>query len=164
MVVDTPFPALWLSPDAQRWALIIEASHSRAFGSPLVARHPVASDAKRSHCQELFACPSPVLAHDGGSDPALIYANAAALRLWRRRWSQMVGMPSRLTAPEQERQERAQALGSAQKMNAFQGYRGIRIDSEGRRFVINNARIWTLWDEKGECCGQAASFSNWWWI
>lgn len=105
-----------------------------------------------------------MLAHNTRQDPTLIYANAAALKLWCRRWSQMVGMPSRLTAPEQERRERAQALGSAQQQDAVRGYQGIRVDSQGRQFVINNARIWTVWDEQGERCGQAASFSNWWWI
>ena len=162
MVVDLHAP--WLSPENLRWATIIQISHQRAFGRDLLPGHQSDQESIRSSSQHLFSAAGPVLAHDGGSDPALIYANAAALRLWRRRWRQMVGMPSRLTAPEQERQERAQALGSAQKMDAFHGYRGIRIDSEGRRFVINNARIWTLWDEQGECCGQAASFSNWWWI
>ena len=155
--------AAWLSPASQRWSTIIDASHQRAFGRGLLPV-PAAADLSRTRAQCLFASQDPVLAHDGSSDPALVYANGAALRLWRRRWSQMVGMPSRFTAPEQERQERAQALGSAQKTDAFQGYRGIRIDSEGRRFVIDNARIWTLWDEQGERCGQAASFSNWWWI
>ena len=160
-MVDLHAP--WLSPESLRWAAIVQISHQRAFGRGLLPGH-IATDQSRTGAQQLFSATGPVLAHDGSSDPALIYANAAALRLWRRRWDAMVGMPSQLTAPEQERQERAQALGSAQKMDAFQGYRGIRIDSEGRRFVINNARIWTLWDKQGERCGQAASFSNWWWI
>ena len=105
-----------------------------------------------------------MLAHNDSSDPALVYANAAALKLWQRRWAQMVGMPSRLTAPEQERRERAQALGNARQQDAYQGYSGIRIDSQGHRFVINNARIWTLWDLNGQRCGQAATFASWHWL
>lgn len=155
--------AAWLSPEHQRWALIIESSHQRAFGRGLL-QGDFAPDQTRTRAQSLFSKREPVLAHNGNQDPSLIYANAAALLLWRRDWNAMVGMPSRFTAPEQERQERAQALGSAEKMDAFQGYRGIRIDSEGRRFVIDNARIWTLWDAQGERCGQAASFASWWWI
>jgi len=27
--------------------------------------------------------------------------------------------------------------------------------------MISNARIWTLWDETGGHCGQAAAFSSW---
>ncbi len=155
--------AAWLSPKHQRWALIIESSHQRAFGRGLLPGD-FTPDQTRTRAQSLFSKSEPVLAHNGNQDPTLIYANAAALLLWRRDWKTMVGMPSRFTAPEQERQERAQALGSAEKMDAFQGYRGIRIDSEGRRFVIDNARIWTLWDAQGERCGQAASFARWWWI
>ena len=155
--------AAWLSLENQRWAQTIERSHQRAFGRGLLPGHACA-DQIRTRAQSLFSASDPVLAHNGSEDPTLVYANAAALLLWRRDWNAMVGMPSRLTAPQQERAERAQALVSAQTMDAFQGYRGIRIDSEGRRFVIDNARIWTLWDARGERCGQAASFARWWWI
>ena len=162
MVVEANAP--WLSPAACRWAAIIQASHRRAFGRTLLASQSPESIGATSAAQELFATSSPVLAHNGSSDPTLVYANAAALRLWDRPWAEMVGMPSRLTAAEQERKERANALQSAQQCDAYKGYQGIRIDRQGRQFVINNARIWTLWDEQGSRCGQAASFSSWWWI
>ena len=35
---------------------------------------------------------------------------------------------------------------------------------KGRQFMINNAKIWTLWDADKRVCGQAASFSEWHWI
>ena len=105
-----------------------------------------------------------VLAHDSSNDPRLIYANATALRLWQRPWPEMIGMPSRYTAEEGARRERASALEQAQRQDAFEGYQGIRISGNGRRFMINNARIWTLWDEENRSCGQAAAFSNWHWI
>jgi len=44
------------------------------------------------------------------------------------------------------------------------GYRGIRINRHGRRFQINNARLWTLVGPTGESLGQAACFSSWWWL
>jgi hypothetical protein len=94
----------------------------------------------------------------------LIYVNAAALRLWRRRWEEMVGMPSRLTAEPSERQAREDALASARRREAMGGYGGIRVDRDGRRFRIEGARLWTLRDGQGRDCGQAASFSNWWWL
>ena len=71
-----------------------------------------------------------VLAHDGSADPRLIYANRAALLLWRRPWSAMVGLPSRLTAEPAERQSRALALERARRCVALEGYAGIRIDSD----------------------------------
>jgi hypothetical protein len=30
--------------------------------------------------------------------------------------------------------------------------------------MIHNARIWPLWNGNNEVCGQAAAFSNWWWL
>jgi hypothetical protein len=115
-------------------------------------------------CQELFACGFPVLAHDGSPEPTLTYANAAALRLWDAPWNDLVGLPSRLTAPTTEQAERSLALSKAKSQDAIEGYSGIRISRKGQRFMIQNARIWTLWDEQQQACGQAASFSNWWWI
>jgi hypothetical protein len=75
-----------------------------------------------------------------------------------------VGLPSRLTAEAQERPGRARMLASAREQHAIRGYSGIRIDSRGRRFQIRNARLWTLWDSSGNPCGQAAAFSDWWWL
>jgi hypothetical protein len=112
--------------------------------------------------QELFAADRVVLAHDGARDPRLIYANAAALRLWARTWEEMIGLPSRLTAEPSERQTRAEALALARRRHALSGYRGVRVDSAGRRFWIEGARLWTLRDGQGETRGQAASFSSWW--
>ena len=105
-----------------------------------------------------------MLAHGNSADPVLVYANAAALQLWGRPWADMVGMPSRLTAPDEVRSERRQALQVAQRQEAIRRYGGVRIDRAGRRFMIRNARIWTLWDEEQRSCGQAACFSDWWWL
>jgi hypothetical protein len=114
--------------------------------------------------QELFVAATVVLAHDGGADPRLIYANRAALLLWRRPWSGMVGLPSRLTAEPAERHSRALALEQAHRRQALTGYAGVRIDSGGRRFRIEKARLWTLRDGGGQPCGQAAAFATWWWL
>ena len=156
----------WLSNASVRVALTILACHQNCFGRPLL----FGSDAwpARQAAQELFAAPTVVLAHDGAADPRLIYANRAALLLWRRTWVTMVGLPSRLTAEPVARQERSAALEQARLRNALQGYAGIRIDSGGRRFRIENARLWTLRDGLrdglGSPCGQAAVFGRWWWL
>ena len=156
--------APWLTADRQRLAAWIVASHARGFGQPLLPRVDPAHLA-----QELFQLDTAVLAHDG-ADPAgdpgprLIYANAAALRLWSRSWADQIGLPSRLTAEPQERAGRAQMLHTALEHHAICGYSGIRIDSKGRRFQLRNARLWTLRDAAGQPCGQAAAFSDWWWL
>jgi hypothetical protein len=50
------------------------------------------------------------------------------------------------------------------RREAISNYSGIRIDSQGRRFRIEGARLWTLRNEAGEACGQAACFESWWWL
>lgn len=174
---EPPAEAPWLTPAVQARAALLLESHLEAFGHPLLAlaagpsQLAAAGDA-RHQAQELFAAPLVVLAHDDGlaggstaaADPRLIYANAAALRLWRRPWAVMVGLPSRLTAEPAERQGREQLLALARRRQAISGYRGVRIDGRGRRFVIDGARLWTLRDAGGREHGQAAAFSHWWWL
>ena len=152
----------WLKADQQALVAKLLQSHQWAFQRPLIAS--ARQQPLRLSCQELFACGFPVLAHDGGPEPKLTYANAAALGLWDAPWDDLVGLPSRLTAPTAEQAERSLALNKAKSEDAIEGYSGIRISRKGRRFMIQNARIWTLWDEQQQAYGQAASFSNWWWM
>ncbi len=155
----------WLNEKVQALVSQILSSHQRAFKQPLltdVTTEQTAGSLQVS--QRLFEAGFPVLAHDGGADPLLSYATAAALQLWERPWQEMIGMPSRLTAAAGERQARAEALSSALQLDAFEGYRGVRINSQGRKFEIKNARIWTIWDHQNNACGQAASFTEWSWL
>jgi hypothetical protein len=76
----------------------------------------------------------------------------------------MIGLPSKLTAAPNERAGRLQALQTAQEQQAVSQYSGIRIDSQGRRFAIEGARIWSLHDAKDTPCGQAAAFGRWSWL
>ena len=172
--------APWLTPEALETVVTICASHQRAFGRPLIAAAApygtlalTMAPETRLLAQELFATSTVVLAHDGADPsgdpgPRLVYANRSALQLWRCPWSALVGMPSRLTAAPKERASRALALGNVQRQHAISDYSGIRIDSQGRRFLIRGARVWTLWrqqgDENPEPCGQAAAFSDWHWL
>ena len=153
----------WLAPERLALAGVILTSHQRAFMHPLLAGCGSERSA-RQVAQELFGATATVLAHDGGSDPRLIYANRTALRLWRRDWQTLLGMPSRLTAPPDQRHSRAAALAQARNQEAISDYSGIRIDSEGRLFQIQGARVWSLRDPDGQPCGQAASFESWWWL
>jgi hypothetical protein len=168
VVSDQAAAAPWLSEAAIVTANRILRSHALAFGTPLIA--PLPADATPEQwAQALFAAERVVLAHDG-ADPAgdpgprLIYANREALKLWRRSWADLVGMPSRLTAEPGARQERAQALLRVQSQQAIANYGGIRIDSQGRRFRIDRAKVFSLRNEAGEPCGQAACFARWYWI
>jgi len=161
-------PAPWLTGDGQSLAGQLISSYRASFGQPLITGLP--GDASGEQwAQALFAAPIVVLAHDGspldrGDGPRLIYANRAALTLWGRSWAEMVGMPSQLTAEPAERSSRQNALSAAQKQTVSSGYSGVRINRHGRRFQINNARLWTLAGPTGESLGQAAWFSSWWWL
>ncbi|CAK6702083.1 MEKHLA domain-containing protein [Synechococcus sp. CBW1107] len=163
-VLGSALEPAWLAESVLERVAWILASHQAAFGRPLI---PAAAN-RRLAAQELFVAPVVVLAHDDpGEDPIgprLIYANAAALRLWRRPWATMVGLPSRLTAEPVARAERARALRQAWRDEAIAHYSGVRIDSHGRRFQIRGARLWTLRDAAGQRRGQAACFSDWYWL
>ena len=155
--------APWLGPDAQALINRLLISYQRAFAQPLLVCEQ-GIHFHRTAAQEVFANSIAVLAHDHSADPLLTYANGTALRLWGRSWQTMVGMPSRLTAEESARHERASALQLAHQRAGCRGYCGIRVNQEGRRFMIHNARIWPLLDQNNDLCGQAAAFSSWWWL
>ena len=148
----------WQTQESQCLISRLMLSHQRAFKRPLLDLDCA------DPATDLFSSEMAVLAHDNSRDPRLIYANAIALRLWERSWQEMIGMPSRYTAEEAAREQRASALQRAQNQDAFEGYSGVRVSRTGQRFMINNARIWTLWDDKGHNCGQAAAFSSWPWL
>ncbi len=152
----------WLCATSQRWVGLLLRSHQQAFGRPLWAGLETGPDPRQA-AQELFAASAVVLAHDGAADPHFVYANRAALILWRRTWSEMVGLPSRLSAAPGDRPERATALQRA-RQGAIANYAGERIDSRGRRFRLEGARLWTVHDDNGTACGQAATFGHWWWL
>ena len=166
-MIAPPTEALWLAAPVLERLEALERGHQLAFGHGLLAGDP--GRPARLRAQELFAAAEVVLAHDGADPsldpgPRLVYANRAALRLWRRTWAEMVGMPSRLTAEPQQRPARSQALSQALRSGGIRNYSGIRIDSQGRRFQIRGARIWSLIDATGQRCGQAAAFEDWCWL
>ena len=152
----------WLSAASQAWVTQLLRSHQEAFGGPLWAGAGPGRDPRQA-AQELFAAATVVLAHDGSADPRFVYANRAALSLWRRSWGEMVGMPSRLSAASAERGERNIALARA-RQQGIRSYAGVRVDSRGQRFRVEGARLWTMHDAQGAAIAQAAAFNQWWWL
>lgn len=148
----------WLSPAMLGLTTLVLESHGRLYGRPLVQAR-----GSRLAAQELFVLDRVVLCHDGGSDPVFTYANRAALTLFERSWSAMVGLPSRFSARQRDRLQRQQALDLARHRQAISGYGGERVASSGRRFQIRGARLWSLIDAERRYHGQAACFSDWWW-
>lgn len=127
------------------WPQWITQSYVREVGQPLCAP------------EQLYDLLAVVLCHDAGDDPLFVYANAAAQRVWERSWEDFIGWPSRLTAPEHLRAQRAQALASGA---VVRGYSGVRVASSGRLFRIVDATVWPVSDEHGNLVGQAATFAT----
>lgn len=111
--------------------------------------------------QQLFHWSQPVLSHGCEADPILNYGNHAALTLWELPWTELVQLPSRLTAEPIAQEERARLLAEAARQGYANNYSGVRISRSGRRFRIENAWIWTVLDERGTPVGQAATFDQW---
>jgi hypothetical protein len=96
-----------------------------------------------------------VVSHDTQADPHLNYGNQQALDLWELSWAQLTSTPSRLTAEPMNRDERARMLAVAEKQGYYSGYRGIRISSTGKRFLVEDATVWNVVDGQGIRVGQA---------
>lgn len=113
-------------------------------------------------CAEaLFHAPFVVLSHGIQEDPILNYGNQAALNLWEMTWEKFTSMPSRLTAEPINREERARFLAQVSGHGYTDTYRGVRISSSGRRFLIEQATVWNILDANGQYIGQAATFNHW---
>ncbi len=132
-------------------AHLLMGNFAHFLGQPLLH----SADAKA-----LYHAPFPVLSHSLADDPILTYGNLAAQTLWETDWGTLTKMPSRLTAEPDERTARAAMLASIDRNGFIDDYHGIRVSSTGRRFRITNAIIWTLLDDRGHKCGQAATFKD----
>ncbi len=147
----------WREPSIVEWSQRLLESYQQWIGQDLIDR---AGD-RMAQAHRLFEAPFVVASHGMESDPILNYGNHAALDLWELSWDQFITTPSRLTAEPDNRAERERMLAHAKARGYFDGYRGIRVSSTGRRFEIHHAVIWTVVDPAGQPLGQAATFSHW---
>ncbi len=147
----------WDKPYVVEWSQRLLESYRQWIGQDLIDR----SGDRQSESHRLFEAPFVVVSHGGESDPVLNYGNHAALELWELSWEQFIATRSRLTAEPDDRAERERMLAQAKACGYFDGYRGIRVSSTGRRFLIERALIWTVVDPVGQPIGQAATFSRW---
>ena len=151
----------WESKQSLRVVHLLLTSYQNSYGKKLLDSSKSLYSVKNAGAI-LFNIKNPVMAHDNAKDPCLNYANDAALKLWNMGWNEMIGMPSRLTTPKKEQEQRNKALSQATKTQAIKNYQGIRVNSKGELFIIKNARIWTILDEQGNIFGQGATFNCWW--
>ena len=151
------FDAHWRHHDWIAHTQIMLNSYRRFVGRELIERTGNAQEEARI----VFEAPFVVVSHGTQDDPILNYGNRTALTLWEMDIPTLTATPSRLTAEAMHRDERAQLMTRAARDGFVDDYRGIRISSSGRRFLIEQAIIWNLVDPEGHRVGQAATFSNW---
>jgi hypothetical protein len=147
----------WNEPRIVEWSRLLLDSYRHWIGKDLIERIP---DAKQQ-ARMLFETSIVVVSHGGEADPILNYGNQTALDLWELSWDQFIKTPSRLTTEPDDRAERGRMLERAKINGYFDGYRGVRISSSGRRFLVEQALIWNVIDPTGSSMGQAATFSRW---
>ena len=99
-----------------------------------------------------------LLAHSAEQDPRFTYANQTALRLFEYSPEELLGLPSRLSAEPDRREERERLIRDVKAQGYASGYRGLRVAKSGRRFWIEDVTMWNLLDAQGAPCGQAAMY------
>jgi MEKHLA domain len=147
----------WAQVPVIRWSQLLLDSFCHWTGKELMARD--GTDLKQA--QRLFMLNNVVVSHGVEADPILNYGNQAALDLWEMTWEQLTRTPSRHTAEPVNQEERANLLRRVEAQGYFDRYRGVRISSTGKRFLVENALVWNVLNEQGQRIGQAATFSRW---
>lgn len=145
----------WTDDELRTRAGWILRSYRRWAGEDLIDG---ASDDEDAQARALFDAPVAVLAHDRRDDPLCIYANAAALAAFELPIEDAPAFPTRRTAEPDARAERSVALAGVDDAGLVRGYSGVRVSTSGRRFRLNDGRIWTVLDDDGRRIGQAAAF------
>jgi hypothetical protein len=151
---------IWTRPAIVEWSQQLLNSFHHWIERDLIER--TGDPEYQAHA--LFQSPFVVVSHGIEEDPLLNYGNHVALELWEMTWEQLIMTPSRLTAEPVNRAERESMLEQARTRGYLDTYRGVRITSTGRRFLVENALIWNVVNGKGQRVGQAATFSQWTWL
>lgn len=147
----------YLEMNVIRYSIMINQNYYQFFKDYLVDP----SMSEESISKSLYEASFVVLAHDGSEDPAFTYANRTAQELWGYSWREFMGMPSRLSAAPDYREDRGGFLKEVREKGYSSEYRGIRIDKNGRSFSIERVALWNLLDPKTGIGGQAACFKEW---
>ena len=132
-------------------------SYAQLLGRELIDR----AGTLETQAQRLFEAPFIIVSHDTQKEPILNYGNAKALSIWQLSLPKFLQTPSRQTAESVHQNERAKLLKQTLQQGFIDNYRGIRITSTGRRFLIKQATVWNLTDTTNRLIGQAATFATW---
>jgi hypothetical protein len=155
-------PALNNQPSSKNCFLgdhaeLLISSYYSWTGIDLVKQERSSEDTYRA----LFEAPYGVVSHNTEDDPIFNYGNRTALRLFEMGWSAFTNLASRKSAEPVDRAERERLIARVSKHGFIDDYKGVRISSTGNRFMIEDATVWNIVDERGEYFGQAAVFYRW---
>ena len=148
---------LWTDPQIVQWCQYLLDSYVHWVKHELIQRNGTPLE----QAKRLFNSAFVVASHGVENDPLLNYGNQAALNLWTMDWQQFTQTPSRQTAEPVNREERARMLEQARTQGYISDYRGVRISSTGKRFLVDQAIIWNIHKPDGIAIGQGATFSTW---
>lgn len=124
---------------------------------------PKITGSPKEIAKQLFEAPFVVVSHGTEADPIFNYGNCKALEIWELNWEDFTQLPSRKTAELVEQAERDRLLTETTKTR-FCEYSGVRITSTGKRFQIDHGLVWNVVDELGNYHGQAAIFSEFYFL
>jgi hypothetical protein len=148
---------IWHQPAIIQWTELLLNSYEKLLKQPLMERRGT----EEEQAKTLFFAPFVVVSHGREDDPIFNYANQKALDLWETTWEDFTQMPSRLSAEAVYREERKQFLEQAASQDFAELFKFIRITSRGRRFLIDRAIVWNVFDTDGQYYGQAAHYTDW---
>jgi len=138
-------------------AELLISSYHRWTGKDLVKPEHSDGDKYRALFQASFA----VVSHNKEDIPIFSYGNQTALSVFEMDWSEFTTLASKKSAEPLNQAERDQLLARVSKLGFIDDYRGVRISSTGRHFLIEDATVWNIVDARGEYYGQAAVFYKW---
>jgi len=134
---------------------LIVVSYQRLTGKALIEASAHDASALR---MALWESPRAIVAHGTEDDPVFFYGNRLALKLFGMSFEEFSCLPSRLSAEPLAQEARVKLLEQVTRQGYVEGYAGMRITKDGRRFMISDTTVWNLLDERGVCHGQAAVF------
>lgn len=141
----------------QRHLDIVLTSYEQHFREPLIS----CRGANESVIEQLWRASFVLLSHGTEDDPVFNFGNKLATELFAVPFKELIRLPSRKSAQPVSQAERNHLLRQVTEQGFIDDYRGVRISATGRRFYIENARVWNLYDGEGQYYGQAAMFSHW---
>lgn len=148
-----------MSPWDEAFAALLTSSYESVVGEPMPSPGGPSGSGTAAWLYE--KAPFCLLAHDTSADPVFVYANLTAQRRFEYGWEEFVGMPSRLSAEQDNQEQRQHFMESVLGQGYADGYRGRRIAKSGRRFSIEDTTVWNLLDHDGALHGQAALIRRW---